>query len=144
MAIWLSSMESLAGVGEPAWRTVDHEGEVLESVEEARAAKGHRDRPGYGPMALRSRNSAPAPARRRDAGPITVARIHTCHSDDASGGCRRKRSLQMFVAVHASVHDRFNSVQSLSTRATFKKPVPPPSPGGGVSSRHREGALAEN
>lgn len=33
---------------------------------------------------------------------------------------RRMRTLQMFAAIHASVHNHFNQERSLTSRANFK------------------------
>jgi putative transposase len=123
------------------WRAVDHEGEVLESfvtktrdkkaalkflkkslrryghVEEivtdrlrsygaALGELGIRDRQQTGRWANNRAENSHQPFRRRER---AILRF------------RRMRTLQLFAAVHASVHNLFNQERSLSSRTIFKQ-----------------------
>lgn len=124
----------------PFWRAVDHEGEVLKSymtkTRDKKAAlkllrktlKRHgrvdaivTDRlQSYG-AALR----AVGAADRQETGQWPNNRAENSHPpfrrrERAMQCFRRIRSLQKFVAVHASVLNHFNLDRSLTSRATFK------------------------
>jgi putative transposase len=123
------------------WRAVDHEGEVLESfVTKTRDKKaalkflkkslkrhgraeeivtdrlrsygaalddlGIRDRQETGRWANNRAENSHQPFRRRDRAMLRF---------------RRMRTLQLFAAVHASVHNLFNQERSLSSRTIFKQ-----------------------
>lgn len=123
------------------WRAVDHEGEVLESfVTKTRDKKaalkflkkslkrhgradeivtdrlrsygaalddlGIRDRQETGRWANNRAENSHQPFRRRERAMIRFRRMHT---------------LQLFAAVHASVHNLFNQERSLSSRTIFKQ-----------------------
>ena len=123
------------------WRAVDHEGEVLESfVTKSRDKKAalkflKKTMRRYGrPLAivtdlLRSYGAALkeiGAADLQETGRWLNNRAENSHlpfrrRERAMQRFRSTRSLQKFVAVHASVHNRFNSERSLSSRANFKK-----------------------
>jgi putative transposase len=123
------------------WRAVDHEGEVLESfVTKTRDKKaalkflkkslkrhgraeeivtdrlrsygaalddlGIRDRQETGRWANNRADNSHQPFRRRERAMLRF---------------RRMRTLQLFAAVHASVHNLFNQERSLSSRTIFKQ-----------------------
>ncbi|SDL11431.1 IS6 family transposase [Aliiruegeria lutimaris] len=123
------------------WGGVDHEGEVLESfVTKTRDKKAalkllkktirRYGRPesivtdllrSYG-AALREIGATDL----QDTGRWLNNRAENSHlpfrrRERAMQRFRRMRSLQRFVAVHASVHNHFSSERSLSSRADFKK-----------------------
>jgi putative transposase len=123
------------------WRAVDHEGEVLESfVTKTRDKKAalkflKKTMRRYGrPKAivsdlLRSYGAALkaiGAEQLHETGQWLNNRVENSHlpfrrRERAMQRFRRMRSLQMFVAVHASVHNHFNSERSLSSRVNFKK-----------------------
>jgi putative transposase len=123
------------------WRAVDHEGEVLESFVTKRRDKkaalkflkkslkrhgraeeivtdrlpsygaslgdlGIRDRQETGRWANNRAENSHQPFRRRERAMLRF---------------RRMRTLQLFAAVHASVHNLFNQERSLSSRTIFKQ-----------------------
>jgi putative transposase len=122
-------------------RAVDHEGEVLESfVTKTRGKKAalkflKKTMRRYGqPEAivtdlLRSYGAAPkaiGAANLQDTGRWLNNRAETSHMpflrrERAMLRFRRMRSLQNFVAVHASVLNYFNQERSFYSRANFKK-----------------------
>jgi putative transposase len=122
-------------------RAVDHEGEVLESfVTKTRAKKAalkflKKTIRRYGrPEAivtdlLRSYGAAMkaiGAANLQETGRWLNNRAENSHlpfrrRERAMQRFRRMRSLQMFVAVHASVCNHFNSERSFYSRANFKK-----------------------
>ncbi|MFC4667537.1 IS6 family transposase [Seohaeicola nanhaiensis] len=123
------------------WRAVDHEGEVLESfvtkTRDKKAAQkflkkslkrhgraeeivtdrlrsywaalddlGIRDRQETGRWANNRAENSHQPFRRRERAMLRF---------------RRMRTLQLFAAVHASVHNLFNQERNLSSRTIFKQ-----------------------
>ncbi len=123
------------------WRAVDHEGEVLESfVTKTRDKKAalkfikkamrKHGRPqiivtdrlrSYG-AALREVGAAD----QQETGRWLNNRAENSHlpfrrRERAMQRFRRMRSLQLFVSVHASVFNHFNSERSLNSRANFKQ-----------------------
>jgi len=123
------------------WRAVDHEGEVLESfVTKTRDKKAalkfiRKSMKRYGRPhvfvtdKLRSYGAAlkeVGAADRHETGRWLNNRAENSHlpfrrRERAMQRFRRMRSLQMFVAVHASVFNHFNSERSFYSRANFKK-----------------------
>ena len=123
------------------WRAVDHEGEVLEStVTKTRDKKAalkflKKTMRRYGQPEtivtdlLRSYGAALrviGAASLRETGRWLNNRAENSHlpfrrRERAMQRFRRMRSLQKFVAVHASVVNHFNSERSLYSRANFKK-----------------------
>ena len=123
------------------WRAVDHEGEVLESV----VTKRRNKRAGlkmlrklmrrYGPPeVLVTDRFASYKAALRDIGCDHLQscgrwlnnRVENSHlpfrrRERAMQRFRRMRSLQKFVAVHASVFNHFNQERSLTSRDHFKQ-----------------------
>ena len=122
------------------WRAVDHEGEVLESfvtkmrnkkaaLKFLRKAMLKHGRPevvvtdrlrSYG-AALKEIGAT----ARQETGRWLNNRAENSHlpfrrRERAMQRFRRMRSLQMFVSVHASVTNHFNSERSLSSRSNFK------------------------
>jgi len=123
------------------WRAVDHEGEVLESyptkTRDKKAAikflkKAMRR---YGKPEkivtdkLRSYGAALkdiGAADRQETGRWLNNRAENSHQpfrrrERAMTRFRRKRNLQKFAAVHASVFNHFNQERSLYSRANFKR-----------------------
>ena len=122
------------------WRAVDHEGEVLESfvtktrdkkaalkfLKKARRKHGRPE--GIVTDGLASYGAALkqiGAARRQETGRWLNNRAENSHlpfrrREPAMLRFRRMRSLQKFVAVHASVYNHFNQERSLSTRTNFK------------------------
>ena len=131
------------------WRAVDHEGEVLESfVTKTRDNKAapkflRKTMKKYGRCAryvtdrLRSYGAAMREIGiedRRETGRWRNNRAENSHlpfrrRERAMLRFRRMRSLQKFAAVHASVHNLFNTERSLHPRTSFE--------------RNRSAALAE-
>jgi len=123
------------------WRTVDHEGEVLESFEtktrDKRAAleflKKAMRRHGHpgkiGTDKLRSYRAALkeiGAADRQETDRWLNNRAENSHQpfrrrERAMSRFRRLRSLQKFAAVRFSVFNHFNSERSLSSRQIFKR-----------------------
>ena len=123
------------------WRVVDHEGEVLESfATKTRNKKSalrflKKTMKRYGSASvfvtdkLRSYGAALkeiGAADRQETGRWMNNRAENSHLPFRRRECamlrfRRMRSLQKFVAVHASVCNHFNSERSLSSRARFKQ-----------------------
>jgi putative transposase len=122
------------------WRAVDHEGEVLESfvtkmrdkkaaLKFLRKAMRKHGRPetiitdrlrSYG-AALKELG----PLDRQETGRWLNNRAKNSHlpfrrREGAMQRFRRLRSLQMFVSIHASVTNHFNSERSLTSRSNFK------------------------
>ena len=122
------------------WRAVDHEGEVLESfvtktrdrkaaLKFLRKAMKKHGRPevivtdrlrSYG-AALKELGAS----AKQETGRWSNNRGENSHlpfrrRERAMLRFRRMRSLQMFAAVHASVHNHFNSERSLTSRDNFK------------------------
>ena len=148
------------------WRAVDHEGEVLESFvtkrRDRKAAlkflrktmKRHGSPHILVTDKLRSYwcgdegQSAARTNRKLGAGSTIGPRIHTSHfrrRERAMLRFRRMRTLQRFVAVHASSPQPFQSgSKPLSSAITFQGSTAPPlSPSGAASARpKRAGALA--
>ena len=122
------------------WRAVDHEGEVLESfVTKTRDRKAalkflRKTLKRHGPVAeivtdrLRSYGAALRDlgiADRQETGRWQNNRAENSHQpfrrrERAMLRFRRMRSLQKFVAVHATVHNHFNTERHLYARANFK------------------------
>jgi len=122
------------------WRAVDHEGEVLESfvtkTRDKKAAlkflkkslKRHGRAGEIVTDRLRSYGAALGDLGIRDrqqTGRWTNNRAENSHQpfrrrERAMLRFRRMRTLQLFAAVHASVHNLFNQERSLSSRAIFK------------------------
>ncbi|SPF75733.1 hypothetical protein ALP8811_00727 [Aliiroseovarius pelagivivens] len=122
------------------WRAVDHEGEVLESYvtkrRNKRAAlkflKKAMKRYGQPELVVTDRLRSYAAAMReigngdkQATGRYLNNRIENSHlpfrrRERAMSRFRRMRSLQKFVAVHASVYNHFNQDRSLSNRDQFK------------------------
>ncbi|MFD0980325.1 IS6 family transposase [Tropicimonas aquimaris] len=122
------------------WRAVDHEGEVLESfVTKARDKKAalkffKKTMRRYGRPAsivtdlLRSYGAALreiGAANLQETGRWLNNRAENSHlpfrrREQAMQRFRRMRSLQMFVSVHASVHNHFNQERHLYSRQNFK------------------------
>jgi len=122
------------------WRGVDHEGEVLESfvtkTRDKKAAlkflkkslKRHGRAGEIVTDRLRSYGAALGDLGIRDrqqTGRWTNNRAENSHQpfrrrERAMLRFRRMRTLQLFAAVHASVHNLFNQERSLSSRAIFK------------------------
>jgi putative transposase len=122
------------------WRTVDHEGEVLEAFVSKRrdrkaalkflrkSLKRHgppevivTDRLGSYSAALRSLGVR----HRQRTGRWLNNRAENSHlpfrrRERAMLRFRRVRSLQKFAAVHSSIHDHFNEERHLYSRANFK------------------------
>ncbi|MEW9921914.1 IS6 family transposase [Marimonas sp. MJW-29] len=123
------------------WRAVDHEGEVLESVVTKRRNKRaalkmlRKLMRRYGPPeVLVTDRFASYKAALRDIGCDHLQscgrwlnnRVENSHlpfrrRERAMQRFRRMRSLQKFVAVHASVFNHFNQDRSLSKRNHFKQ-----------------------
>jgi putative transposase len=123
------------------WRAVDHEGEVLESfvtkTRDKKAAlkflKKSMKRHGRPHVLvtdkLRSYGAAMKDignAKRQETGRWQNNRAENSHlpfrrRERAMLRFRRMRSLQMFVAVHASVFNHFNQERSLTSRTIFKR-----------------------
>jgi putative transposase len=123
------------------WRAVDHEGEVLESfvtkTRDKKAAlkflKKSMKRHGRPHVLvtdkLRSYGAAMKDignANRQETGRWQNNRAENSHlpfrrRERAMLRFRRMRSLQMFVAVHASVFNHFNQERSLTSRTIFKR-----------------------
>ncbi len=132
---------TIDGVQHSLWRAVDHEGEVLEAY-----VSKHRDKKAalkflrklmkrHGPAeevvtdGLRSYGAALKELSAEDrqvTGRWENNRIENSHQpfrrrERAVQRFRRLRSLQKFAAVHASVHNLFNTERSLSSRPVYKK-----------------------
>lgn len=123
------------------WRAVDHEGEVLESVLTKRRNKRaalkmlRKLMRRYGPPeVLVTDRFASYKAALRDIGCDHLQscgrwlnnRVENSHlpfrrRERAMQRFRRMRSLQKFVAVHASVFNHFNQERSLTSRDHFKQ-----------------------
>ncbi len=107
------------------WRAVDHEGEVLESYVTKR-----RDRKTALKFIRKSMKRFGKPkvignVHRQETGRWLNNRVENSHlpfrrRERAMLRFRRMRSLQKFVAVHASVYNLFNSERSLYSRSNFK------------------------
>lgn len=122
------------------WRAVDHEGEVLESVVTKRRNKRaalkvlRKLMRRYGQPSVLVTDRFPSyKAALRDLGCDELQscgrwlnnRVENSHlpfrrRERAMQRFRRMRSLQKFVAVHASVFNHFNQNRSLSKRDYFK------------------------
>ena len=122
------------------WRAVDHEGEVLESyVTKRRDRKAalkfiRKSMKRFGPPQvivtdkLRSYGAAMKAignASRQETGRWLNNRAENLHlpfrrRERAMLRFRRMRSLQKFVAVHASIHNHFNLERHLYSRTNFK------------------------
>jgi putative transposase len=122
------------------WRAVDHEGEVLESFVTKRhdrtaalkflrkTMKRHGRAHIFVTDKLRSYGAAMKVIGNADRQEIVRwlnNRAENSHQPfrrrERSMLCfRRMRSLQKFVAVHASVHNHFNQERHLSSRSSFK------------------------
>ena len=122
------------------WRAVDHEGEVLESYvikrhDRKAALKFFRKTmKRFGPPhvivtdLLRSYGAAMkviGNADKQETGRWLNNRVENSHlpfrrRERAMLRFRRIRSLQRFVAVHASVHNHFNQERHLYSRSNFK------------------------
>jgi len=122
------------------WRAVDHEGEVLESFVTKRRDKKaalkflKKSMKRYGRAdeivtdRLRSYGAALGDLgirNRQQTGRWMNNRAENSHQpfrrrERAMLRFRRMRTLQLFAAVHASVHNLFNQERSLSPRAIFK------------------------
>ena len=122
------------------WRAVDHEGEVLESyVTKRRDRKAalkllRKTMKRFGPPhvivtdKLRSYGAAMkvvGNADKQETGRWLNNRAENSHQpfrrrERAMIRFRRMRTLQKFVAVHASIHNHFNQDRSLSQRDHFK------------------------
>ncbi|WP_298563120.1 IS6 family transposase [uncultured Aliiroseovarius sp.] len=122
------------------WRAIDHEGEVLESYVTKRRNKRaalkflRKAMKRYGQPELvvtdrlRSYGAAMREignAKKQTTGRYLNNRIENSHlpfrrRERAMSRFRRMRSLQKFVAVHASVFNHFNQDRSLSKREHFK------------------------
>ena len=123
------------------WRAVDHEGEVLESfvtkTRDKKAAlkflrktmKKHGRCARYVTDRLRSYGAAMRELGvegRQETGRWFNNRAENSHlpfrrRERAMLRFRRMRTLQKFAAVHASVHNLFNTERSLSSRHLFKQ-----------------------
>jgi putative transposase len=123
------------------WRAVDHEGEVLESFvtkrRDKKAAlkflrktlKRHGHTAEFVTDRLRSYGAALRDlgiAGRQETGRWANNRAENSHQpfrrrERAMLRFRRMRSLQKFVAVHASVHNLFNTERHLYSRQNFKQ-----------------------
>lgn len=122
------------------WRAVDHEGEVLESYvtrrRDSKAAlkfirksmRRHGQPRVIVTDRLRSYGAAMKEmgnAKRQNTGRWLNNRAENSHlpfrrRERAMLRVRRMRSLQKFVAVHASVHNHFNQERHLYSRSNFK------------------------
>jgi len=122
------------------WRAVDHEGEVLEAVVTKRRNKKAALRflrklmKRYGrPREIVTDRLASYRAALRELGGSDLQstgrwlnnRVENSHlpfrrRERAMLRFRRMRSLQLFAAVHSSVHNHFNLERSLSSRQIFK------------------------
>ena len=122
------------------WRAVDHEGEVLESfvtkTRDKKAAlkflkksmKRHGRPHVFVTDLLRSYGAALkeiGAAHRQETGRWRNNRAENSHlpfrrRERAMQRFRRMRSLQIFVSVHASVHNHFNQERHLYSRQHFK------------------------
>jgi len=122
------------------WRAVDHEGEVLESFvtkcRDRKAAlkflrktmKRHGHPHVFVTDMLRSYGAAMKEignADRQETGRWQNNRAENSHQpfrrrERAMLRFRRMRTLQKFVAVHASVHNHFNAERHLYSRSNFK------------------------
>ena len=122
------------------WRAVDHEGEVLEGYvtkrRDRKAAfkflrktmKRHGSADVFVTDKLRSYGAAMKEignADRQETGRWLNNRAENSHQpfrrrERAMLRFRRMRSLQKFVAVHASVHNHFNAERHLYNRSNFK------------------------
>ena len=122
------------------WRAVDHEGEVLESFvtkrRDRRAAlkflrktmKRHGRLHIFVTDKLRSYGAALKVINnvdKQETGRWLNNRAENSHQpfrrrERAMLGFRRMRTLQKFVAVHASVHNHFNAERHLYSRSNFK------------------------
>ncbi len=132
---------TIDGVQHSLWRAVDHEGEVLEAF-----VSKHRDKKAalkflrklmkrHGPAeevvtdGLRSYGAALKELSAEDrqvTGRWENNRIENSHQpfrrrERAVQRFRRLRSLQKFAAVHASVHNLFNTERSLTSRPVYKQ-----------------------
>ena len=122
------------------WRAVDHEGEVLESFvtkrRDRKAAlkflrktmKRHGNSHIFVTDKLRSYGAAMKAignADKQETGRWLNNRAENSHQpfrrrERAMLRFRRMRTLQKFVAVHASVHNHFNQARHLYSRSNFK------------------------
>ena len=122
------------------WRAVDHEGEVLESYVTKRrdkkaalkflkkAMRRHGQPDEIVTDKLRSYGAALkeiGAADKQETGRWMNNRVENFHQpfrrrERAMLRFRRMRSLQKFVAVHASVHNHFNQERHLYSRTNFK------------------------
>ena len=122
------------------WRAVDHEGEVLESFvtkrRDRKAAlkflrktmKRHGRAHIFVTDMLRSYGAAMkviGNVDRQETGRWLNNRAENSHQpfrrrERAMRRFRRMRSLQKFVAVHASIHNLFNAERALTSRDIFK------------------------
>ena len=122
------------------WRAVDHEGEVLESYVTRRrdrkaalkfirkSMRRHGQPRVIVTDRLRSYGAAMKEmgnAKRQNTGRWLNNRAENSHlpfrrRERAMLRVRRMRSLQKFVAVHASVHNHFNQERHLYSRSNFK------------------------
>jgi len=122
------------------WRAVDHEGEVLEAVVTKRRNKKaalkflRKLMRRYGrPREIVTDRLPSYRAALRELGGLDLQstgrwlnnRVENSHlpfrrRERAMLRFRRMRSLQMFAAVHSSVHNHFNQERSLSSRQIFK------------------------
>lgn len=122
------------------WRAVDHEGEVLESfvtkTRDKKAAlkflkktlKRHGHAEELVTDCLRSYGAAFKDLGihdRQETGRWANNRVENSHQpfrrrERAMLRFRRTRTLQKFVAVHASIHNHFNQERALYSRQNFK------------------------
>lgn len=122
------------------WRAVDHEGEVLESfvtkTRDKKAAlkflKKTLKRHGHAEELVTDRLRSYGAAfkdlgihDRQETGRWANNRVENSHQpfrrrERAMLRFRRTRTLQKFVAVHASIHNHFNQERALYSRQNFK------------------------
>ena len=122
------------------WRTVDHEGEVLESFASKtrgkaaalkfikRTMKRHGNPPTVVTDGLRSYPAAMNEidnADRQEVGRWIDNRAENSHQpfrrlERAMLRFRRMKTLQKFASIHSTVHNHFNQERHLADRQTFK------------------------
>ena len=123
------------------WRTVDHEGEVLEAFvtktrDKAAAlkfmkklVKRHRSAKAITTDGLRSYKAAMneiGNASKQEIGRWANNRVENSHlplrrRERAMNRFRRMKTLQKFAAVHSQVHNHFNQERHLTDRQTYRQ-----------------------
>jgi hypothetical protein len=139
----------------------DHEGEVLESFATKTRDKAaalafmkklmkRMAQPRPSPRMVRSYMAVKVElgnAAKQKIGRWANDRVENSHlpfrrRERAMNQYRRMKTLQMFSAVHASVHNLFNQARHLTSRETYKRDARRPTPSGGQSWAKARSGLA--